>query len=177
MPSLQSQEHPGDGLEIASVGGGEGGCNCAETLNHVLQICHRTHGPRIKRHNAIVSFVARALRAREYAVLEEPEIQSEQGLRKPDIIAVLGRTAIVIDGQVVNDQIDLGSVHKKKSNKYKDLEAQIKRDQKVDKVRFTSVTLSWSRKSAESLVGLGVIRKDALKVLSSRTIIGGLPQI
>lgn len=152
------------------------GCNRAETLNHVLQICHRTHGSRIKRHNALASFVARALRARKYAVSEEPRIQSERGLRKPDIIAKLGKTALVIDAQVVNDQVDIDRAHKNKADVYKDLEDIIKRDFDVKEVRFTSITLPWrgvwSGKSADSLVNLGVVRKSALKILSSRTIIG-----
>lgn len=155
-----------------------GGCNCAETLSHVLQKCHRTHGPRIRRHNALSTYVARALRVGGYLVFEEPEIHSERGLCKPDLLAKLGSTVLVVDAQVVNDQIDLDTAHRTKSNLYRHTEALIKRDYEVDAVRFTSITLSWrgiwSKESAMDLVGLGIIRKSALKVLSSRTIIGGL---
>lgn len=155
-----------------------GGCHCSETLNHVLQICHRTHGPRIKRHDAVAAYIARALRAGDYAVFEEPRIRTELGLRKPDIIAKLGRTAMVIDAQVVNDQLCLDTAHETKSNTYRDLEEIIKREYQVAEVKFTSATLSWrgvwSKASAESLLELGVIRTKALRVISSRVIIGGI---
>ncbi|KAL0098716.1 hypothetical protein PUN28_020672 [Cardiocondyla obscurior] len=100
------------------------GCNRPETLNHVLQQCHRTHGPRIKRHNAIITYIERGLRRQEYEVSNEPEIHTKAGLRKPDLIAKRGITAILIDAQVVNDQTDLNSAHKQKSELYKDLRKQ-----------------------------------------------------
>ncbi|KAL0103798.1 hypothetical protein PUN28_017835 [Cardiocondyla obscurior] len=154
------------------------GCNRPETLNHVLQQCHRTHGPRIKRHNAIITYIERGLRRQEYEVSNEPEIHTTAGLRKPDLIAKRGITAILIDAQVVNDQTDLNSAHKQKSELYKDLMETIKEKWNVQEVKFTSATLSWrgvwSGRSAEELTSLGIIRKRSLKVLSSRVVIGGL---
>ncbi|KAL0103868.1 hypothetical protein PUN28_017905 [Cardiocondyla obscurior] len=148
------------------------GCNRPETLNHVLQQCHRTHGPRIKRHNAIITYIERGLRRQEYEVSNEPEIHTKAGLRKPDLIAKRGITAILIDAQVVNDQTDLNSAHKQKSELYKDLMETIKEKWNVQEVKFTSATLSWrgvwSGGSAEELTSLGIIRKRSLKVLSSR---------
>lgn len=46
------------------------GCNGIETLNHVLQICHRTHRARVARYNAIASYVRRAL-SKQYDLVEE----------------------------------------------------------------------------------------------------------
>lgn len=63
------------------------GCNRPETLNHVLQQCHRTHGSRIKRHDAVASILARALETNGYTVYNEPKMQTESGARKPDIVA------------------------------------------------------------------------------------------
>lgn len=154
------------------------GCNRSEILNHVLQQCHRTHGPRIKRHDSVVTYIAAGLEKQEYRVAIEPKFQTEAGLRKPDIVAWLGVTALVIDAQVVNDQIDLNSAHRRKSEYYRDLTVLIKETYGVQEVRFMSATLSWrgvwSQESADSLVRIGVLKKKMLKVLSSRVVVGGL---
>lgn len=55
----------------------------------------------------------------EYAVELEPKIKTEDGLRKPDIIATLGKTSIVLDGQVVSDKHDLDRADDDKVNYYK----------------------------------------------------------
>lgn len=154
------------------------GCNRSETLNHILQQCHRTHGPRIKRHDALASFIAASLERQEYRVVVEPKFQIDEGFRKPDIVEWLGVTALVIDAQVVNDQVDLNVVHSKKADYYKNLSSLIKRTYGVQEVKYTSATLSWrgvwSEESAKSLTSLGVLKKKSLKVLSSRVVIGGL---
>lgn len=154
------------------------GCRGPETLNHVLQQCHRTHHTRIKRHNAVASYVARGLRRQEYEVEEEPRIQTDQGLRKPDIAAKQGRTLLLIDAQVVNDQIDLDTAHRNKVSYYSPMEELLKEKYQVADVRFTSITVSWrgvwSGRSAEELIDLGILRKKELKIISSRAIIGGL---
>lgn len=154
------------------------GCRWPETLDHVIQKCHRTHGPRIKRHNAIVSYIAQGLRKQEYMVEVEPVIETAGGRRKPDVVAKLGQTALVIDAQVVNDQIDLDQAHRRKSDTYKNIDAELKKKYAVNSIEYTSATLSWrgvwSKASAEGLLNLGVIRKGAVKVISSRVLIGGL---
>lgn len=154
------------------------GCYRAETLNHVIQQCHRTHGGRIKRHDAIVSYVCRSLEVKGYEVSVEPRLQTSVGLRKPDIVAKLGMTAVVIDAQIVNDQIDLDVAHSRKVNYYSEIEDDIKRKYNVRSVLCTSTTLSWrglwSQASAEDMTSLGIVRKNQLKILSTRAIIGGL---
>lgn len=92
------------------------GCHKGEILNHVLQQCHRTHVGRIKRHDAIVSFVSRLLEVQGYDVSVEPKIKSDHCLRKSDIIAKLSVTAMVLDAQVVNDQISLDDSHQRKGH-------------------------------------------------------------
>lgn len=155
-----------------------GGCNRVETLNHVLQQCHRTHGPRTKRHDAVVAYVVRSLQRAEYEVWVEPKLKTLDGIRKPDIVARRGVHGVVIDAQVINDQYDLGEAHENKIKYYRNIETNIKSTYEVQHVTFTSATLSWrglwSEASATSLLDLGVIRKRELKILSTRAIIGGL---
>lgn len=154
------------------------GCNAIETLNHVLQQCHRTHSTRVARHNAIAAYVQRALCKGYDRVDEEPHFITEGGLRKPDIVAAKDRSALVIDAQVVSEQADLNKAHQNKVEYYKELEGSIKTKYNVDEVRFTSVTLScrgiWSRTSATDLTSLRIIKKTELKILSTRALIGGL---
>ncbi|CAL7932983.1 unnamed protein product, partial [Xylocopa violacea] len=158
------------------------GCHEPETLNHILQCCHRTHEARIRRHNAIASYVARGLRSKGYEVEEEPCIQTEEGLRKPDIIAKNGNDeAVVIDTQINREQTDLNKTHQRKIDYYKKnsgLIEEIKKRYKTQTVVFETVTLSsrgiWGPHSAEGLLNRKIIRKSELKVISTRVLIGGL---
>jgi len=73
---------------------------------------------------------------------------------------------------------NLDAAHERKKEVYKDIEEDLRQRFAVSTVEYSSVTLSWrgiwSRASAEELLNLCVIRRNALKVLSSRAIIGGL---
>lgn len=154
------------------------GCRESETLHHVLQRCHRTHGTRITRHDAVASYVERSLRKREYEVTAEPQFRVDGALRKPDLVAVKGVTALVIDAQVVGEQENLRRAHRRKIEYYEDLKDIIKQRHHVENVVFTSITLTsrglWSQDSAEDLVRFDIIRKGELKVISTRVLIGGL---
>lgn len=154
------------------------GCNWPETLDHVLQKCHRTHGLRTKRHDAITSYIAQGLSRHGCTVDVEPKFQTANDLRKPDIVAVKQQQVLVIDAQIVNDQIDLDEAHRKKSGKYRDLEEMLKEKYSVPSIKYTFVTLSWrgiwSAASANELLDLRVIKKKSLKVISSRVIVEGI---
>lgn len=154
------------------------GCNAVETLNHVLQQCHRTHRARIERHDAIIKYIERALCKKCDSVEVEPCFVTDQGVRKPDLIAKKGTAAIVVDAQVVSEHIDLDSAHKKKSEKYHTLANVIKDRYGVTTVSFTSATLSyrgvWSVSSAKHLLDECILKKTELKVISTRVLVGGL---
>ncbi|CAK9796556.1 Retrovirus-related Pol polyprotein from type-2 retrotransposable element R2DM [Anthophora plagiata] len=126
------------------------GCIEPETFNHVVQHCHRTHGLRIKRHDAIVAYIARNLSRQGYRVTREPSYTTDEGIRKPDLVATMGKTTIVVD-------------------------AQVKREGSED-LRTHSATISWrgvwSPASAEELLQIGVIRSSELKILFTRALIG-----
>lgn len=94
------------------------GCTAQETLNHVLQQCHRTHAARIKRHDAILSYMERRIRRADYVIHKEPHYKTQLGLRKPDMVAILGQTAVVVDAQVVSEQTDLAAAHLRKKRYY-----------------------------------------------------------
>ncbi|KAL0098595.1 hypothetical protein PUN28_020551 [Cardiocondyla obscurior] len=156
------------------------GCLAQETINHVLQQCHRTHEARIRRHDAITKYLARKIPKSGYQVFQEPKYQTTVGLRKPDLVAVLGETAVVIDAQVVSEQTLLTEAHRRKVRYYEDeaITKKIKETHGVRRIITTSATLSWkgvwSPESAEDLKRLGFIRANELKILATRTLIGGM---
>ena len=83
------------------------GCMAQKTNNHVLQICPRAHKARIYRHDAVLSYLGRNLRRQGFEVQEEPHYRTQEGLRKPDIVATMGTLRLVIDAQIVDEQSDL----------------------------------------------------------------------
>lgn len=154
------------------------GCKAIETLDHVLQKCYRTHKARIDRHNAVVSYVKRAVEKTYQKVEEEPKFTTEMGLRKPDLIATKNNQALVIDAQIVGEHVDPDAAHDEKAAKYKHLEGMIKERYEVNEVAFTTVTLSyrgvWSETSIQSLIEKDILKKREIKIISTRVLIGGL---
>lgn len=154
------------------------GCNEIEKLNHIMQRCHRTHAARVARHDAVVFYLARALKKKYERVDVEPHFQTPEGLRKPDLVAKLGQTALVVDAQVVGEQVDLATAHERKTDYYQELRKDMEARYEVTSVVFTSATLTcrglWCRTSVEDLLRMDVIKKKEVKVLSSRVLIGGM---
>ncbi|CAL7932971.1 unnamed protein product, partial [Xylocopa violacea] len=155
------------------------GCLAAETLNHVVQQCHRSHAARIKRHNALTNYIGRNLRSMGFQVNYEPHFNTEEGLRKPDIIGSLGATAYMIDAQVVSEQSCLKRAHEQKIGYYgqnQSLISQIKSRYNCTDVKTFSCTLTWrgiwSPQSVAGLLEAGIIKKKDIKVLSSRAVVG-----
>ena len=95
------------------------GCMAQITNNHVLQICPRAHKARIDRHDAVLSYLGRNLRRQGFEVQEEPHYRTQEGLRKPDIVATMGTLGLVIDAQIVGEQSDLERARTAKIRKYK----------------------------------------------------------
>ncbi|GBN57612.1 Retrovirus-related Pol polyprotein from type-2 retrotransposable element R2DM, partial [Araneus ventricosus] len=87
------------------------GCAALETPNHVVQQCFRSHGLRIKRHNAIANYICRSLQQKGFQVTEEPVYPLTAGTLKPDLVAFKSNSALVLDVQVVGDSVELDSAH------------------------------------------------------------------
>lgn len=158
-----------------------GGCGTIETTNHILQVCHRTHRERIRRHDAIVHYIQRTLSRAGFSVQLEPRYQTNDGLRKPDIVATMGRTALIIDAQVVSESACTRRAHRKKTDYYgknEDLIRQIKRDTCASEVYTHSATLTWrgvwNATSVNELLNIGAIKKPDIAIISTRVLIGGI---
>ena len=86
------------GRPEASRNCGACGPGIDENLGHILQICPRTHGARINRHDVILRLLARRLEKLGWQVQVELRFPTSAGLRKPDLlISKDGCQAWVID--------------------------------------------------------------------------------
>lgn len=154
------------------------GCSRNEDLAHILQSCPRTHGQRIRRHDALTSYTIRGLEQRGFHVTREPHFKTSQGLMKPDILAVKDGAAYVIDAQVVTDGEPLRKAHSRKLDKYAILREPITLLHGTTDVFFHSLTVNWrgvwSSDSCKMLIDSGLIRKKDIPVISTRAIIGGI---
>ena len=157
------------------------GCGPIETSNHVIQACHRTHGMRIKRHDAICKFVSKGLTSKGYLVEKKPIFDTAEGKRRPDLIATIDGTSIILDAQIRSEQSDLRAVHRDKVRYYgrnSTLIEAVKRRYGSEEVISVAVTLNWrgmwGRESVDELLGRNLIKKGDLKIFSSRVLVGGI---
>lgn len=138
------------------------GCRQVETLQHVVQMCERTHNGRLLRHNRVVDILSEELKKREYIVHKEVKIRTSQDVHKPDIIMVKGDIAYVVDVQVIKCN-ELEYDHRVKIRKYREavnLKDMIMARFNVRDVQYEACTISykgiWSKESALRLKQLGV---------------------
>ncbi|KAK2574877.1 hypothetical protein KPH14_013020 [Odynerus spinipes] len=157
------------------------GCQASETTNHIVQQCHRTHGARIARHDAITAYIERSLGQRGYTTFRESRFETrEHGLQKPDIVAVLETKALVIDSQIVTDGWSLDEAHTRKISKYnhEHLKRAIRQRHSVRDIRVMSATMNWrgiwSKASVNSLLDATVIGHRDTAILSTRVMIGSI---
>lgn len=156
------------------------GCGVPETTAHIIQQCHRTHGGRIERHNAVARVIAKSLRAKGFVVTEERVYATPAGARKPDIIARGPDNVHVIDCQIVSGSRPLSANYNYKKRYYAenapliDLianESNIRRDH----VNVEAITVTWkgvwALESASALTRLGV-PKSTLRGITTRIING-----
>ena len=143
--------------------------------NHVLQICPRAHKARIDRHDAVLSYLGRNLRRQGFEVREEPHYRTQEGLRKPDIVATMGPLGLVIDAQIAGEQSDLERARTAKIRKYADnhdIDRAIQRETGATNIRHLPIILSWRgiwcKTSASDFLALGTITRRDLAVIATR---------
>lgn len=155
------------------------GCQQNETLGHVLQQCHRTHGARIKRHDGIVAYLCQKFHKDGWQVEREPLIKTREGARYPDIVIRKTDCTAIVDVQVVGTSTPLDTAHRRKRAYYarNDEVVQYARKNLEGQPIVTSCTVSyrgvWSTQSRTDLRGLGINKNDA-KLISVRALQGSL---
>jgi hypothetical protein len=143
------------------------GCQVPETNAHVFQRCWRTHGARIRRHDKVVSMLAKSLTKLGYKTVLEPVIRTEEGARKPDIVAMKDGQIHVIDPTICGEGQSADVSHAHKVSKYgnnPDIRKHLVEKYGSDQITFGSFSATYrgivSRKSAEYLISLGVSKSD-----------------
>ena len=137
-------------------------CGRRETLGHILQVCPRSWGARIKRHDRVVDLVRKQLEKKGHTTLTEPIIKTKKGVSKPDLVATKDGVSWVIDGMVTSDVADLDAQVDAKANYSDDPEVTtgIMALTGAHDVRYTGVILNrrgaLAPKTAKVLRDLGV---------------------
>ena len=158
------------------------GCDCCGpgvlgSLSHELQVCPRTHGARVKRHDRVLDQSRRIFSRLGYSVAVEPHIDTAAGLRKPDLV-VYGpeKPTVVLDVGIVSDMYDdPNTPHMAKVEKYgKHQEVRDSVEQLTSsQPRFSSIIVSWrgvfAPASASDLRELGFTQAD-LGLLAAITV-------
>ncbi|KAK7788246.1 hypothetical protein R5R35_001099 [Gryllus longicercus] len=156
------------------------GCQETETAAHVVQNCHRTHGGRVKRHDAVCRVLAAGLRRGGWCVEEEPIVPTREGDRKPDLVCRKDELVKVVDAQIVSGAGSLDEAHKRKCKYYSqnpDMTPKISEKYAVapKNVSYTSCTISWrgvwSSRSQGDLLLMG-LTKGLLGTLTTRVLQG-----
>ena len=91
------------------------------SLSHISQVCGRTHGHRVARHDSVVTVLERAANKRGLRVVREPIIRSGVTLKdslKPDLIIFKKNDVWIIDPTIVSDRADLRRQDEAKRQKY-----------------------------------------------------------
>lgn len=117
-----------------------------ETNEHILQCCKTLREARTKRHNKFVEVVKEELEEAGYRVVVEPHINVGDRVRKPDLIAVKGRIAYVLDAQIIGDHVNPTDAYNNKVEKYRSvsgLDVWVKeRFRGIDECRFGALIVS-----------------------------------
>lgn len=163
-----------------------GGCQASETLDHVLQKCHRTYDARIKRHDGLVKLIVDRLRKKGWTVEVEKRFKGPRTLI-PDIVArrvtkentpLEKRESAVIDATVITCGYPLLKAHENKVRKYDVPQVTTTcKGKNAEHPLVTSATLNfrgvWCKQSAQDLLSLGLTKQD-LKIMSVRCLQGGI---
>ena len=83
-----------------------------------MQVCPRTWGPRISRHDHLCNFLAIRLKSKCFDVRAEPVIPIETGTRKPDLVVWKEKDPWVVDVTIVGDNANLNECCDRKVRYY-----------------------------------------------------------
>ncbi|KAF6027087.1 hypothetical protein EB796_014613 [Bugula neritina] len=151
--------------------------NRPHTLGHILQVCPRSHGPRIQRHNKICEFVQKKLLEKGYEVLWEPHIKTGRGFLKPDLMYWKKEDpdiVRVLDIGITSDSVRPSVPYLEKVKKY-DIDSVRKFAQEVsalDSVWVGALIINWRGAIALDSKNFlkGVIDSRDWAILSLRTL-------
>ena len=153
----------------------DAGCNSTCSLAHISQSCVRTHRLRCERHNSVVEFIVSRAIAMRHNAIQEPVIPTRAGRRKPDLVAEVDGSVLVVDVTIVSDQWNLNRPFQEKVDYYNtdDVKAWVAASYPGKPCEFGAVVFNWrgalNLKSSVLLRRLGVSAWDEA-LLSCRVL-------
>lgn len=97
------------------------GCGRVESLGHILQTCPILAPERTRRHDRVLDLVVETLNKKQnISMIREPNIRTDEGLRKPDLKVFNNERSSEIDVQISSDSanMNLETAHRMKINYY-----------------------------------------------------------
>lgn len=119
---------------------------------HMIQVCPRTRGPRVKRHDHVVELVCKRAVKAGYETMVEPGIRVPVlEFRKPDLIIYNSCRVYVIDATIVSETCSLNNAQMDKVAYYNqpDIVEWVKRVTGASVIHFSAVALNWRGISAK----------------------------
>jgi hypothetical protein len=135
----------------------------------------RTHRLRCERHNSVLEFIVNRAIAMRHDVVREPVIPTRAGRRKPDLVALVDGSVLVVDVTIVSDQWNLNTPFTEKVDYYNtdDIKAWLAASYPGKTCEFGAVVFNWrgalNLKSSALLRRLGVSARDET-LLSCRVL-------
>ncbi len=157
-------------------------CDCCgrpEFLGHILQVCPRTWGERIKRHDNLCNYLSGKLQKKGFKVIQEPCIATDVGIRKPDLVISRDGEATIVDMTVVADNASLNDAHMRKCRYYNDpkIIEWVKTHTGCSSVAFGAVSMNWrgamAPRSYSMLKDTFGLSLNVVRLMSVKTVIGG----
>ena len=157
------------------------GCGRVESLGHILQTCPRLAPERTHRHDRVLSLLLTQLKKHNHQVLREPNIRTQAGLRKPDVVVWNQRQSVVLDVQITSDssvEKSLEVAHGLKRSYYDvgDIRDWVRTKTGYTPV-FATLTINWrgimATPSYMALKTLGLSKND-LHLLTVRSLEGSV---
>ena len=155
------------------------GCGRVESLGHILQSCPRLAPERTTRHDKVLGLLANQLKTKGLSVACEPNIRTQAGVRKPDIVVWNNLKSVVLDVQIVADNSSgdfLDQAHRLKREYYDvgDVRAWVSETSGHSPI-FSTLTINWrgimATPSFHTLQDLG-LSKGEIRLLIVRSLEG-----
>ena len=173
--TLYSRSRRSRGTDLSSA------CDCCgppveEYLGHILQVCPRTHGSRVHRHNLLLKKLRKFLKLQGWNTILEPRIKLRRSTHcKPDLVFWNHERSLVLDVTVCGDRGSPDQAHRAKVDYYSSFPEVAEWVERTTghQPSFSALAFNWrgvlSPLSAADLLGCG-LRKANLRLLAMVTV-------
>ena len=127
-----------------------------ETLSHIAQSCARTHLLRTARHESVLDFTEESCRKNGHDYVRESTIPTSAGVRRPDLIVLIGECAHVVDLTISADHVHLKRAYDAKVRYYDqpDIRHWVQLRFRCESVAFSALVYTWRGCTILETVGM-----------------------